>query len=155
MPTPQKATQKPDTTPAPTQAEAQAEALATGAAIPAAGTAESTESSLKLDTTPDAPAPQVGVVAPSGRDADLKALAFGNGPGGALPVIAPTDDVKVDESAPAVDFDGTVKAVVVASWYQAQLERGYTRARKGTVIRTTAEKVERGVTIGVLRKLGK
>ena len=115
--TPAKATQKPDTTPAPTQAEAQAEALANGTAIPAAGTAESTESALKLDTEPAAPAASPAVVvAPSGRDADLKALAFGNGPGGALPVIAPTDDVTVDESAPAVDFGGTVKAVVVASW---------------------------------------
>lgn len=150
-----KTTQKPDTTPAQTQAEAQAEALAAGTAIPAAGTAESTESALTADTTPTAPAADPAVVVPPvGRGADLAALAFGSGPGGAIPVVSPEPET-FDEKAEAVDFGGTVKAVVVSSWYQDTLARGYSRARKGTVIRTTAAKVERGVGLGVLRKLGK
>lgn len=94
--------------------------------------------------TPETPAPATEAVDP--RAAALAALTGG---AAETPKAAePQTEISTDD---AEDFGGRTLAVVVSSRYNAKVNGEFRQARKGAVVKVTAEKLKRGVEIGTLR----
>lgn len=116
--------------------------------------AEVETTSLEQDVTEaNAGAVAAAETVPAGdpRESALAALVYGNSTPEAVP--APDAELVVDDSE-VLDFGGRSKAVILFSYYNQLVDGVVRSARKGQVIKTDAESLERGVRIGSLKKYG-
>ncbi|QIN94338.1 hypothetical protein SEA_ABBA_9 [Arthrobacter phage Abba] len=124
-------------------AEADQHAVVEGQADQAAGAGSDVEQDVngQGDSTEGAEAPN--------RADTLAKFATGETPEHAPAPAAP----EIVDTASALDLGGDRLAVVVFDYYAVRVDGRYRRIPKGTVIKGTAELVERGVAIGGLKEL--
>lgn len=92
---------------------------------------------------------------PEAKVDDPRAAALANLTGAAPAAPAQPEAPAEADAAEALDFGGKVLAVVLTTRYNQKVNGDFTQARKGDTIKTTAERVARGVKIGALAAVKK
>ena len=122
---------------------------------------KATDTGAEVETTPleadvtaetvNAAAVEAAETVPAGdpRESALAALVYGKSQ--PEQVVTADTELVVDDSQ-ILDFGGRSKAVVIVSYYNQFVDGLVKQARKGDVIKTDAENLERGERIGALRK---
>lgn len=88
-------------------------------------------------------------------DPRLAALANLTGAAPEIPAVAPAEAEAEIGAEQILDFGGRSLARVLTTRYNQKVDGVFTQARKGDTIKTTAERLARGVAIGALAAVKK